>query len=136
MGIIDRLEEEYDIDLIEEFVAHFSIMVYQMENLIIGLENKEKYKNNIEELFRIAHNIKSAAGFFKLKQIEKLAMLFEEILEEARELEGPASKEFVDWALEVSDQFNAYKDDLNENSDEFSPFNPKIIKIPTKIEAK
>ena len=136
MGIIDRLEEEYDIDLIEEFVAHFSIMVYQMENLIIGLENKEKYKNNIDELFRIAHNIKSAAGFFKLKQIEKLAMLFEEILEEARELEGPASKEFVDWALEVSDQFNAYKDDLNENAEELSPFNPKIIKIPTKIEAK
>jgi two-component system chemotaxis sensor kinase CheA len=109
-------------------------MSYQMENLIIGLENEEKYGNNIGELFRIAHNIKSAASYFKIEPIQKLAVLLEEILEEAREISGPASKEFVDWALEVCDQFNKYKEDLDDDADDFSEFNSKIMRIPTNLE--
>ena len=37
-----------------------------METLIIGLEKEEHYATNIQELFRIYHNIKSATGFLNI----------------------------------------------------------------------
>ena len=134
MGIKQTLFDQYDYDIVEDFTIHYSIMTYQMENLIIYLAKADRYKNNIKELFRIAHNIKSAASFLKLDQILKLAILLEEVLEEAREIEGPASDDFIDWLLNVKDQFAMYNEDLENDRESFSEFNPDIIKIPTKLE--
>ncbi len=134
MGIKKKLFDEYDYDIIDDFLIHYSIMTYQMENLIIYLSKKEQYKQNIEELFRIAHNIKSATMFLKIDPISKLAILTEEVLEEARELDGPANDEFIDWLLAVKDQFAKYNDDINNDSDIFSDLDTNIIKIPTNIQ--
>lgn len=43
--------------------------------------------------------MKSAAGFLKLEPIIKLAVLCEDVAEEARILKGPASESFIDWLL-------------------------------------
>ena len=134
MGIKKKLFDEYDYDIVDDFLIHYSIMTYQMENLIIYLSKKEQYKQNIEELFRIAHNIKSATMFLKIDPISKLAILTEEVLEEARELDGPANDEFIDWLLAVKDQFAKYNDDINNDSDIFSDLDTNIIKIPTNIQ--
>ncbi len=134
MGIKQDLLDNYDFDIVDEFIVHYSIMTYQMENLIIYSAKKEEYKNNIEELFRIAHNIKSAAGFLKIEPILKLSTLFEEVLEEARELNGPSNDDFIDWMLAVKDQFERYKEDIENDAEEFSELDPNIIKIPTNLE--
>ena len=131
MGIVTKLEDEFDPDLVDDFITHFSIMVYQMENLIIGLEQEEKYKNNINELFRIAHNIKSSSSYFKIKEINKLSVLLEDVLEEARRVNGQADRLFVDWCLIVFDQFDLYKEDLEDDADSFSELNKKLIHIPS-----
>jgi len=136
VGIKENLFNSYDYDIVDDFIVHYSIMTYQMENLIIYCEKKEQYKNNIEELFRIAHNIKSAAGFLKVAPILKLSILFEEVLEEARELEGPANDSFIDWMLLVKDQFEKYKEDLENDTEDFSELDPNIIKIPTNLEKR
>ncbi len=136
MGIKEKLFEEYDYDIVDEFIVHYSIMVYQMENLIIYLSKEEYYGGNIEQLFRIAHNIKSASSFLKIEPILKLSTLLEEVLEEARELEGPANDDFIDWLLEVKDQLEAYSKDLENDAEEFSDLDPKIIRIPTELEKK
>ncbi len=134
MGIKKKLFDEYDYDIVDDFLIHYSIMTYQMENLIIYLSKKEQYKQNVEELFRIAHNIKSATMFLKIDPISKLAILTEEVLEEARELDGPANDEFIDWLLAVKDQFAKYNDDIDNDSDIFSDLDTNIIKIPTNIQ--
>ncbi len=134
MGIKKKLFDEYDYDIVDDFLIHYSVMTYQMENLIIYLSKKEQYKQNIEELFRIAHNIKSATMFLKIDPISKLAILTEEVLEEARELDGPANDEFIDWLLAVKDQFAKYNDDIDNDSDIFSDLDTNIIKIPTNIQ--
>lgn len=134
MGIKKKLFDEYDYDIVNDFLIHYSIMTYQMENLIIYLSKREQYKQNIEELFRIAHNIKSATMFLKIDPISKLAILTEEVLEEARELDGPANDEFIDWLLAVKDQFAKYNDDIDNDSEIFSDLDTNIIKIPTNIQ--
>jgi two-component system chemotaxis sensor kinase CheA len=134
VGIKEDLFEEYDYDIVEDFIIHFSMMTYQMENLIIYLSKPENYKNNIEELFRIAHNIKSASSYLNVKPVKKLSMLLEEVLEEARELKGPANDDFIDWLLCVKDQFDKYSKDLENDEESYSELDPNIIKIPTDLE--
>ncbi|CAD7287993.1 phosphorelay protein [Campylobacter suis] len=134
MGIFKNLEVEYSYDIAEEFLSHFSLMCDVMEPLIIDLRRPEKYDTNIKELFRIFHNIKSASGFMHTDPILKLTTLAEEVCEEARTLKGPANEKFVDWLLLVSDQFNKYRDDLDQDAGFFSILEPLIINIPTKLD--
>ncbi|MDO5046352.1 Hpt domain-containing protein [Campylobacter sp.] len=134
MGLLKNLEIEYSYDIVEEFLSHYSLMCDLMEPLIIGLTRKDKYKNNIEELFRIFHNIKSAAAFMKVEPILKLTTLSEEVCSEAKELSGPANDEFVDWLLVISDQFGKYRDDIESDTEFFSVLNPLVVKIPPKLD--
>lgn len=134
MGLFTQLEIDFDLEIVEDFVSHYGIMCETMEPLIIGLGKKEYYENNIGELFRIFHNLKSAAGFLKLEPIIKLSTLCEDVAEEARILEGPATDEFIDWLLLVSDQFAKYKDDIEEDAEYFSMLNPLIIKVPIHLQ--
>ncbi len=134
MGLYTRLEIDFDLDIVEDFINHYSIMCENMEPLIINLNREEEYENNIRELFRIFHNLKSAGGFLKLDPIVKLATLSEDVCEEARILDGPASEEFIDWLLLISDQFNIYRKDIENDAESFSMLNPLIIKVPLDLE--
>jgi len=134
MGLFTQLEIQFDLEIVEDFISHFSIMCENMEPLIIGLEKVDEYEENIGELFRIFHNIKSAAGFLKLDAIIKLAALCEDVTEEARILKGPASESFIDWLLMASDQFNRYRQDLENDAEYFSILEPLIIKVPRELE--
>ena len=134
MGILAQLEVDFDIEIVEDFVSHFAIMCENMEPLIIGLNKPERYHDNIGDLFRIFHNMKSAAGFLKLDPIIKLAVLCEDVAEEARLLNGPASEVFIDWLLLVSDQFEKYRKDVENDASFFTVLNPLIIRIPHTLE--
>ncbi|MDX1809558.1 MAG: Hpt domain-containing protein [Sulfurospirillaceae bacterium] len=136
MGVYSQLELDFDIDIVDDFINHYAIMCENMEPLIINLNKPDVYEENIRELFRIFHNLKSAGSFLKLDPIIKLASLCEDVVEEARMLKGPASEEFIDWLLLVSDQFSNYRQDVEKDAEYFSMFNPLIIKVPLKLEVK
>jgi two-component system chemotaxis sensor kinase CheA len=132
MGIFTDLEVEFDVEIVEEFFSHYSFMIEALERLIIGLENEELYTNNINEIFRIFHNIKSSSAYLKIKPMNKVVTLGEEVLEECRNLEGVASEELINWLLLLSDQLTLYKKDLEEDHGELSQINHNIIKVPVK----
>ena len=134
MGILKSLDIDYSYDIVEEFLSHYTLMCDLMEPLIINLARHDRYGSNISELFRIFHNIKSAAGFMRLDPIIKLTTLAEEICGEARDLQGPANEDFVDWLLLLSDQFNRYKNDIENDAEFFSPLDANIVKIPQKLD--
>ncbi len=134
MGLFSQLEVDFDLEIVEDFVSHYGIMCETMEPLIIGLGKEEYYENNIRELFRIFHNLKSAAGFLKLEPIIKLATLCEDVAEEAREIDGPATDEFIDWLLLVSDQFEKYRLNIEEDDEYFGMLEPLIIKVPIHLQ--
>ena len=133
MGVYSALEGEFDFEIVEEFLSHFTMMTESMENLIVGLSQKERYVANINQLFRIFHNIKSATGYLKISQINKLVTLAEELLEECRLVEGVGSDELIAWLILVSDQLASYREDLEEDAEEFCKFNHLLIKVPSKF---
>jgi len=129
MGVRTRLEEEFDYDIVDEFLDHFDIMTEGMEYIIIALENGNERIEKINELFRIFHNIKSATGFLKIDQINHLAEISEDLMESIRNNPNTLSEEVIDWLLLVNDQFRTWCEQL-EDDEEFEDINPKILNIP------
>ncbi len=131
MGVFKKLEGEFDYEIVEEFLGHFSMMLESMDGLIVALKEPAHYTHNINELFRMFHTIKSAAGYLHITPIHKIVTLGEEILEECRNIQGAASDDLINWLLLLSDQLTLYKEDLENDHENFSKLNKKIIKVPT-----
>ncbi|WP_340136991.1 Hpt domain-containing protein [Campylobacter hyointestinalis] len=136
VGILKQLETDYDLDIVEDFLTHFDFMSSSLDPLIINLSKKEVCSGNLDEIFRIFHNIKSAAGFLKLEPLIKLATLCENILYEAKNQKdenSEASDEFIDWLLLVADQVETYRADIENDELYFHILNPKIINMPKRF---
>jgi chemotaxis protein histidine kinase CheA len=130
MGIRDELEKVYDFDILDEFLDHYSMMMDVLELTILDLEREDFYRRNIDELFRIFHNIKSATGYLKLTSINSLAEFVESALDELRELKGPANEETISWLLKIADIFKAWQVELSDNKESLTKINFKLLKLP------
>lgn len=129
MGIRSDLDANFDFEIVDEFLDHYSMMIDSMEVMIIDLTKENMYKRSINELFRVFHNIKSASGYLKIEPMSKLAAFVESELEELREKEPPINEETVNWLLEVSDMFAAWQDDLKLDN-ELTKIKFSLLKIP------
>jgi len=129
MGIKSDLTANFDYEIVEEFLNHYSIMMDSLEILIIDLSKPEMYKRSLNELFRIFHNIKSASGFLKIEQMHRLSKFVEEVLEELQRINKIANDDVITWFLNISKMFNAWSDDL-ENDNELSHIKYTLLKTP------
>ena len=129
MGIRSDLDANFDYEIVDEFLDHYSMMVDSMEVMIIDLSKPNMYKRSTDELFRVFHNIKSAAGYLKILPMNKLASFVEDALEELRKRDTPISQETVDWLLAISDMFAAWHDDLKLDN-ELTHVKFSLLKLP------
>jgi len=129
MGIRSDLDANFDYEIVDEFLDHYSMMVDSMEVMIIDLSKPNMYKRSTDELFRVFHNIKSASGYLKIVPMNKLASFVEDALEDLRKRDTPVSKETVDWLLEISDTFAAWHDDLKLDN-ELTHVKFSLLKLP------
>lgn len=129
MGVRSDLEANFDFEIVDEFLDHYSMMVDSMEVMIIDLSKPNMYKRSINELFRIFHNIKSASGYLKIIPMQKLSSFVEDELEILREKEVPVTEETTDWLLAVSDTFSNWHNDLKKDNS-LSKIKYDLLKIP------
>jgi len=129
MGIRSDLDANFDYEIVDEFLDHYSMMVDSMEVMIIDLSKPNMYKRSTDELFRVFHNIKSASGYLKIIPMNRLASFVEDALEELRKRNTPVSKETVDWLLEISDTFATWHDDLKLDN-ELTHVKFSLLKLP------
>ena len=124
------LEENFDYEILDEFMDHFAMAAESIEILTINLEKAEYYKRNIDELFRIFHNIKSATAYLKINIINDFAIEVEDLLDKMRDQEGPAKAEIVDWLLLCDDQMNEWNINLRLD-EELVPLKDALVVLPT-----
>ncbi len=129
MGIKSDLEANFDFDIVDEFFDHYSMMVENMEVMILDLEKDEMFPRSVNELFRVFHNIKSASGYLKIVPMSKLSAFVEDALEELRKAESLENDEVITWLLEVSDMFASWQEDLKLDN-ELSHIKYSLLKIP------
>ena len=129
MGIKSDLDENFDFEIIDEFLDHYSMMVESMEVMILDLSKPNMYERSVNELFRVFHNIKSASGYLKIIPMNKLAAFVEDELEALRQKKPPISDETTNWLLNISDMFATWQDDLKQDN-ELSKIKYSLLKIP------
>lgn len=129
MGIRSDLDANFDFEIVDEFLDHYSMMIDSMEVMIIDLSKPNMYHRSVNELFRVFHNIKSASGYLKIEPMTKLAAFVESELEVLRDKEAPVNEETINWLLAVSDMFAAWQDDLKLDND-LSKIKFSLLKIP------
>lgn len=129
MGVRSDLDANFDFEIVDEFLDHYSMMVDSMEVMIIDLTKPNMYKRSINELFRVFHNIKSASSYLKLTSMSKLAAFVEDELEVLRDLEPPISEETTTWLLAISDMFSAWQEDIKMDR-ELTKIKYSLLKIP------
>ncbi|MFA6137611.1 MAG: Hpt domain-containing protein [Sulfurimonas sp.] len=129
MGIRSDLDANFDFEIVDEFLDHYSMMVDSMEVMIIDLSNPEMYKRSVDELFRVFHNIKSASGFLKIVPMQRLSTLVEDELEKLRTMQPPINQEVVNWLLRISDMFAKWHEDFKLNN-KLSKVKYSLLKIP------
>jgi len=129
MGIRSDLEANFDFDLVDEFLDHYSMMVESMEVMILDLEKDDMFNRSVNELFRVFHNIKSASGYLNILPMSKLSAFVEDALEELRKAPKLQNDEVVTWLLEVSDMFATWQEDLKLDN-ELSHIKYSLLKIP------
>jgi two-component system chemotaxis sensor kinase CheA len=129
MGIRSDLEANFDFDIVDELLDHYSMMVESMEIMILDLEKSNMFERSVNELFRVFHNIKSASGYLKILPMSKLSAFVEDALEELRQTDKLENDEIITWLLEVSDMFAAWQNDLMEDN-ELSHIKYSLLKVP------
>jgi chemotaxis protein histidine kinase CheA len=129
MGIRSDLDADFDFEIVDEFLDHYSMMVDSMEVMILDLSNNNIYERSVNELFRVFHNIKSASGYLQITSMFKLASFVEDELEALRHRNPPVSEETTNWLLAISDMFAAWNDDLKLDN-KLSKIKYSLLKIP------
>ena len=129
MGIRSELDANFDFEIVDEFLDHYSMMVDSMEVMIIDLSKPNMYVRSINELFRVFHNIKSASSYLRIVPMAKLATFVEDELETLRTMDPPISEETTNWLLAISDMFSAWHDDLKMDN-ELTKIKYSLLKIP------
>ncbi|CAI6149728.1 MAG: hypothetical protein SPLUMA1_SPLUMAMAG1_00920 [uncultured Sulfurimonas sp.] len=129
MGVRSDLDANFDFEIVDEFLDHYSMMVESMEVMIIDLEKPNSYDRSINELFRVFHNIKSASGYLQITQMAKLSSFVEGELEELRKAKPPISEETTTWLLDVSDMYATWQEDFKLDN-VLTHIRYSLLKIP------
>jgi len=129
MGIRRELEANFDFEIVDEFLDHYAMMIEVMEGLIVDLDKEDRYARNLDELFRIFHNIKSASNFLQMEPMVRLSTFVEDALEQMRAYPGPAKDETVSWLLEINDMFTQWQEDFKLDN-ELSKIKYELLKLP------
>jgi len=129
MGVKSYLDANFDFEIVDEFLDHYSMMVDSMEMMIIDLSKPALHEKSINELFRVFHNIKSASGYLKIIPMQKLSAFVEDELEILRSSDKPITNETINWLLAISDMFAKWLEDI-KNDRELSKIQYALLKIP------
>jgi len=129
MGVRSGLDANFDYEIVDEFLDHYSMMVDNMEILIIDLSKPNMFEQSINELFRVFHNIKSATGYLQIEQMQKLSAFVEDSLEQLRTKHETVNEETINWLLSISDMFAQWNEDLKLDND-LSHIKFSLLKLP------
>lgn len=129
MGIRSDLDSNFDYEVVDEFLDHYSMMVSNMEIMILDLSKPNMFDQSVNELFRVFHNIKSATAYLKIEQMSKLSAFVEDSLEQIRTKHECVNEETINWLLSISDMYAKWDEDLKLDN-ELSHIKYSLLKLP------
>jgi len=124
-----------DPTLLEDFLEEAEEHLQSAEKHLIDLEDDRKNLELIDAIFRPFHTIKGIAGFLALGDIEEIAHVYEDSLDEARNGKVDISTEMIDAILKAIDAIREIMHALEKSLETGSPaeHSVDINKVLNKI---
>ncbi len=129
MGIKSKLQSEFDYGIVDEFLDHYSLMTELIEPLVVGLTSERTFHKNLDELFKIFHNIKSATEYLQIESIGRLSLFVEDFLGQLKMKGKILNDDTTAWMIKISDMFARWNDDF-ENDSELSKIPFELLVLP------
>ncbi len=101
-----------DPTLLEDFLVEAEEHLESAEKHLIALEKNQENRELIDAIFRPFHTIKGIAGFLALYDIEEIAHVYEDFLDDAREGRRTITRRAVDFILQAIDAIREIMDAL------------------------
>ncbi len=96
------MSDDFD-EIISEFLTEAEESLDKIDPLFVEIEKKGYDKDLLNEIFRIMHTIKGAAGFLGFQQVVDVAHSAENVLKKLRDGEITFTKELIDVILHSVD---------------------------------
>lgn len=119
-------------NLQKEFLENLPSRIDAIENIILKLENR----NQIEELYRLAHNLKGAAGTYNLHIVSRICHQFEEYLKHDLPADTAQQKKYASYLLNFIDLMREANRIATEKNPDYSMIDAALDKIINKAAEK
>lgn len=109
---------EYSDKVIKAFYNDCTELVDNLEEQLLLLEKTPGNKDTINEIFRLAHSIKSEAALMGFNKFSSLAHKMEDVLQMIREESIALNSSLLDLFLKISDRFKQILEILSKTCKE------------------
>lgn len=128
--------DDFEIELKNDFLTEAKDLLTQIEDVFLRLETAREDQNIINEIFRIAHNIKGASKAVGFNQLSELTHCAENLILKIKEKEIPVTDEVVTVLLSFKDAVNDMVDKLSSDFDYTANIDDVKAKIQVCLDGK
>jgi two-component system chemotaxis sensor kinase CheA len=119
-----------DLEFLREFHGESLELLQDIEQGILGLEDRPADSATINSIFRAFHTFKGGAGFLHLKALRDLAHELESLLEAVRRSELRITSDIIDLILAGADALKHFTREIGTQLQSANPGAP--ILVPTR----
>ena len=116
------------------FMQEAEEYVENLNNRLLDLDKDREDKENITEIFRIAHSIKGSAAFVGLNELSTLAHRMENLLQLIRDGKMEVTDEVMDILFECFDHIKLVIDQVSNGEEPTRDFSETIAKIDAIVQ--
>jgi two-component system chemotaxis sensor kinase CheA len=109
--------EDFELELKQDFLNESADLLEAAENAFLTLEEKREDSNLINEIFRLAHNLKGTSKAVGFDQLAELTHIAENLILKLKDGEMEVSDTVVTALLEFKDKINEMIEGLKEDID-------------------
>jgi HD-like signal output (HDOD) protein len=121
---------EFYNEVYDDLQAQMEKLASDMPTLVASLSESTRYRENINSLFRMVHNLKSLISYLKIENALKLVVHTEDVLNVLRNRESMSDNPKLHlWFELVGDLFDKWQNELSLRQRTLTPPDPKIFTL-------
>lgn len=109
------MEEDFDLFIKKELISEVAEKIEEIEKIFLEFDRNSTNISVIDEIFRLAHNVKGSAMSVGFNQLGEFAHIFETLLSKIKEKTVVINSDIVDVLLRSNDKLREFINELGKN---------------------
>jgi two-component system chemotaxis sensor kinase CheA len=127
--------EDFEVELKLDFLSESIDMLESVESAFLRLENEREDSHLLDEIFRLAHNLKGTSKAVGFDQLAELTHVAENLILKLKDGTLSVSDSIVTTLLDFKDKVNEMVDGLKQDLDATFDIEELKIKIESEVSA-